>query len=369
MDRTHGIEQLQELAPWVTDHSGSEELPRKLVYVYYCEVCNSVLALRSKFDYLQSFLYTTADECPTCHFRLEMSLRCRALNIRIPIGLISGNGAKRNVPHHSMTQSSPSNLELLLNSKVTSPLERTSQFESPPLSFGGNFLDERCGGVYARQLTVLYGEKSCQTVAEQLCVRSQLPIDAGGFDSASVFIDGGNTFDVYHVSNYAALLQLDRDEALRRIKVSRAFTCYQLVNLLVEKLPELLCEEKVRLVVVASLLEMFMDPEIDAKEAKHTVNFLSAFLARFARENDVALVVTCSTRKNDAALRQFLTSRAQVVLKAERIEHKTTFVLEKHLAKQRTWPTVDNYSVQQFCQLNTEEMRVQSQLNYVNTGP
>ncbi len=363
MDQTHRIERLQELELWTSYHSGQEEPPKRLVYVHYCDICNSVLALRSKLDHLQSFLHTTADRCPTCHFRLDLSLRCRALNIRTPIDLFSGSSTKRSVSLHGLMQSSFSNLALLPNDKATqtTPLEKRLQSESPPLSFGENFLDELCGGVHARQLTVLYGEKVCQTMAERLCVRSQLPIAMGGFDATSVFIDGGNTFDVYQVSNYACILQLDRDEVLRRIKVSRAFTCYQLVNLIVEKLPALLCEEKVRLVVIANLLDMFMDPEIDLNETKQTVNFLSGFLTRFARENNIALVVTCPTSKDgrDALLRQFLTSRAQVVLKAKRAGREMIFALEKHPIKQWTSRTVDDYCAKQISRFNTEKLQVQ----------
>ncbi len=161
---------------------------------------------------------------------------------------------------------------------------------------------------------------------------------SGGYDATSVFIDGGNTFDVYQISNYAHTLHLNRDEVLRRIKVSRAFTCYQLVNLVVEKLPELLREEKVRLVVIAHILSMFTDPDVDLNEAKRTVNFLSGSLARFANENNVAVVATCplSMDRREALLRQFLTGRAQVVLKAERSGHQGSFVLEKHPVK--PWP-------------------------------
>jgi hypothetical protein len=89
-------------------------------------------------------------------------------------------------------------------------------------------------------------------------------------------------------------------------------------------------------VVIGNLLDMFLDPEIEANEAQQTVDFLSAFLARFVHDNNVALVVTCPVGKaRDGLLRQFLTSRAQVVLKAERMSgRKPRFVLKKHPAKQ-----------------------------------
>lgn len=345
MGNTYGTVQLQELEPWTSDHHSVETPPKRLVYVYYCEICNSILILSDKLDYRPSFLYSVSDECPTCHFKLESSLRCHAVNLRIPAELFTKTLAKRHTLsrqlNHLSTTTPPSRLmpklESLLNSKATpiSPLEEISPPKSPALSFGEDFLDRLCGGVYTEQLTVLYGDRVCKTIAERLCVRSQLPLKKGGFDAASVFIDGGNSFDLYQISNYAFKLQLDCDETLRRIKVSRAFTCYQLVNLIVEKLPKLLCQEEIRLVVIGNLLDMFLDPEIEANETQQTVNFLSAFLARFVRDNNVALVVTCPVGKaRDGLLRQFLTSRAQVVLKAERMSgRKSRFVLKKHPTK------------------------------------
>lgn len=334
----HRIEQLQELEPWISG-SSNVEFPKRRVYIYYCEICNSVLALRSNLDHLQSFLYTTTDDCPTCHFRLEISLRCRALNIRIPNDLLRVSGTQPDMLPRHMIPSTFSTLAAFLNSSITQTHESKSvkQPEKPPLTFGHNFLDKFCGGVYAQQLAVLYGEKVCQTIAEQLCVRVQLPIESGGLNARSVFIDGGNAFDIYHVSDYAATLHLDRDKVLRGINVSRAFTCYQLVNLIVEKLPKLLRDQRIGVVVVSNLLDLFMDSEVDLNETKHTINFLSGFLAKCARENRIALAITCPAHKDseDDLFRQFLTSRAQIVLRAERRGRKVVFDIEKHPAKER----------------------------------
>jgi hypothetical protein len=191
-------------------------------------------------------------------------------------------------------------------------------------------------------LTVLYGGKICQAIAEQLCVRAQLPIEIGGLDAKSIFIDGGNTFKLYHISNYAATLHLNRDEIPHGIDVSRPFTCYQLVNLIVEKLPQLLCEKRVGVVIISNILDLFMDSGVDLTEIKQAVNFLSNFLTQFARENRIALVVTCSAHKDDCDtfLRQLLTNRAQIVLKTERRGHEANIAPEKHPTKQRTSRTV-----------------------------
>ena len=339
MESVCKIEQLQEL--WLKADSQPEEPPKRCVYVYYCGICNSVLALRNKLEHLHGFLYAIADECPTCHFQLALSLRCRAFTTKISNDALS-ELRNRNVSVGDFSDSIGNKACLF---------EKASLHEKQSLSFG-EVLSEL--SAYSRQFSLLYGEKACQAVAEQLCVRSQLSSDKGGLGAASVFIDGGNTFDIYRVSNYARILELDRDTALRRIKVSRAFTCYQLVNLVIEKLPKLLREEETGLVVVANLLDMFMDPEIDRVEATRTVNFLSGRLARLAREENMVLVVTCPKQKDDCdgALRQFIVNCAHVVLRAELIGREPSFVLEKHPT--REWPKRISNRGQRPGQLNVE---------------
>ena len=333
------IKQLQELAVWFSD--SSEELPKRLVYVYYCEICNSILALRSKFEYRQTLLNSADARCRSCHFSLDAAVRCRVFRLRIPTSILPRERVQSPSSHNGTPRNSFSTLESLLNAEKTmsnicyTP-SRSSGIEEVSLKFDIKEIDEMCGGLNKRQFAVLYGSKVCQAVVERLCVRSQLPVDEGGLGAASVFIDGGNTFDVYHVSECATSLYLDRDEALRKIQVSRAFTCYRLVNLIIDKLPNLLTsQQNIGFVAISNILDLFLDSEIDEKEAKHTINFLSNFLTQLAREKRVALIVTCPSqrKRSDAALRQFLTSRANIVLRAEQRDREMKFTLEKHPTK------------------------------------
>lgn len=333
------VKQLQELAVWFLD--SSEELPKRLVYVYYCEICNSILALRSELQYRQTILNDAVSRCPNCHFSLDATIRCRAFKLRIPISVL---------PRTRRGQLLPSNCEAPRNSfpvfesvlnatrsmSNTCPIPNCSSGAGEiPLRFEVKELDEICGGLNRHHFAILHGDKVAQAIVERLCVRSQLPVDEGGFDAASVFIDGGNTFDVYHVSQYAATLHLNRDEALRKIQVSRAFTCYQLVNLIIDKLPILLSQHNIGLVTISNILDLFLDSEIDEEEVKHAINFLSNFLAQLARAKRIAVIVTCSAQEklNAAVLRQFLTSRANVVLRAEQHGREMQFTLEKHPTK------------------------------------
>ena len=104
----------------------------------------------------------------------------------------------------------------------------------------------------------------------------------------------------------------------------------------------LLSQQNIGLVVISNILDLFMDSEVDLKETKHTVNFLTSFLVQLAREERIALVATCSTQinRNSALLHQFLTSRAQVVLRAEQRAREVHFTVEKHPIKQPATRTI-----------------------------
>ncbi|MCP4418015.1 MAG: hypothetical protein GY805_15440, partial [Chloroflexi bacterium] len=45
-------------------------------------------------------------------------------------------------------------------------------------------------------------------------------------------LDGGNSYDALYVARYIRRHTVRLDEALKRISVARAFTCYQMVTLL-----------------------------------------------------------------------------------------------------------------------------------------
>jgi hypothetical protein len=51
-----------------------------------------------------------------------------------------------------------------------------------------------------------------------------------------ILIDGANSFNPYHVTHYSRLFGVDERRAMRRIQLSRAFTCHQMTALLGERL-------------------------------------------------------------------------------------------------------------------------------------
>ncbi|MEM2111343.1 MAG: hypothetical protein QXX08_05645 [Candidatus Bathyarchaeia archaeon] len=205
------------------------------------------------------------------------------------------------------------------------------------LSSGIKELDDLLGGLKTGELVVFHGSAICHYVTEILCVRSQMRREDGGLDSSVVFIDGGNIFDPYFISETACLYGLKPDEILNSIWVSRAFTSYQLVALITEKLPMFLDANPSRIVVVSDIAALFCDSGIGILEAIKIFNRVVLSLWKLAREQDIVLIVSSSWSSSERKrrLEQFLFGRADIVVGFEETDSDLKISLEKHPSKTR----------------------------------
>ena len=106
----------------------------------------------------------------------------------------------------------------------------------------------------------------------RLCGRALMSKRQGGFESTNViFIDAGNDSDVYQCVNFARQYGLSIKKVLQSIMITRAFTIYQLADLIIYQLPRIVQQFNTKVIVVISdLLNMFTqehDPNIDHNEA------------------------------------------------------------------------------------------------------
>jgi hypothetical protein len=108
---------------------------------------------------------------------------------------------------------------------------------------------------------------SSQKLIERLAVRAQLPHRYGGLDSHVVLVDAGNSSDPYLGINFARQYGLDIKNVLSKIISSRAFTVYQLENLITNELLDVISKYNAKLVVISELLTMFDDPYLDKKDS------------------------------------------------------------------------------------------------------
>lgn len=119
------------------------------------------------------------------------------------------------------------------------------------------------------------GQKVCilgihtQKILERMCIRAQLPHRYGGLDTNVLLIDGSNSSDLYLCIDFAQQYGIDIRNALGRIITSRAFTVYQLANLITNELQNAIKQYNSKIVIISNLLYFFTnDPYLNIKEMK-----------------------------------------------------------------------------------------------------
>jgi hypothetical protein len=203
----------------------------------------------------------------------------------------------------------------------------------PRLSLNMLGVDDLFPGFAQGEFAILQGSPSVTSLTSLLCVRAQLPAQLGGLSSNVVFIDGGNTFRLYKIARLAQLNQLDPEEVLGRIFVSRAFTAYQLTSLIMEKLEQTISKYNAKLVVISDIASLFLDTDVPNEEAQRVYSQIVSYLSNLARKLSVIIVATYlpyDGSKRNESLQQMTFQRASTVLSLSKTAYTREVTLEKH---------------------------------------
>jgi hypothetical protein len=97
--------------------------------------------------------------------------------------------------------------------------------------------------------------------------------------------DGGNRFDGYFIARLARRLSSNPHAVLERVQLSRAFTCFQLAQL-IENAPAAL-HSSGEVLFVLDLLTTFYDESVPLRESEHLLTKTIAHLKRLASSGPV----------------------------------------------------------------------------------
>lgn len=167
----------------------------------------------------------------------------------------------------------------------------------PHFSLGFPRLDSLLRPLSEGRLVAFSGGES-SAVAELAAFRAQLPIEAGGLDSAILFIDGGNRSDPYLFSSFAMQRRLKPAAAMRRVATCRVFTFYQLGDLITNHLVRAVDDYGTKLVVVSDLLGTFNEPELEEREARRVLRAVEEGISA-AKKHALILVTLPASNKHD----------------------------------------------------------------------
>jgi hypothetical protein len=129
-------------------------------------------------------------------------------------------------------------------------------------------------------------------------------------------LDGANSFNAYVVAKLARRWGYAPEPILGRIKLSRAFTCYQMKELVTQRLVSVLGPPRETAIFCLGLLETFYDEDVKLVDAVRMIKMISVMFTTLAQRGYTILITTREPRaeqKDRMVLLNLLKASAQRV--------------------------------------------------------
>jgi hypothetical protein len=156
-------------------------------------------------------------------------------------------------------------------------------------------VDRFVGGLKPSWFVFFWGGGFADRLVERYCVNALIQSSQGRLGGAgknAVFFDAGMSFDPYSVASLARVWRFSAAEALDRVVVARAFTCYELWSL-ISDLPRLLDQYNARLVVISGVFRLFAAVDnVKQSEAERILDFVGRRVIDVCRERNVLCIAT-----------------------------------------------------------------------------
>ncbi|CAN5543940.1 hypothetical protein BH18THE1_BH18THE1_00340 [soil metagenome] len=102
---------------------------------------------------------------------------------------------------------------------------------------------------------------------------------------------------MYQYVEFGRQYGLNTKQVLQRVVVTRVFTLYQFVHLIVYKLPNMIHKFNAKLILIPDLFDMFIQDEIDIKEAKSLIKEIMDAILILSCENNILFITSILLNK------------------------------------------------------------------------
>ena len=163
------------------------------------------------------------------------------------------------------------------------------------LTFGNGIDSELLPrGLPRHALSFLYGIGT-ERMMNVLCVNS-----VKAFDSHAIFVDASNSADPYLVAKLSGTKKRSPDRArkiLDSILIIRAFTCYQLYDIIAKRLPRLVRECKANSIFVSGVDYLFNEQDNSKAEIEKLQTLMSSHLTSIASDKKTTVEFVIASAK------------------------------------------------------------------------
>ena len=165
------------------------------------------------------------------------------------------------------------------------------------ITTGSNKLDELLlGGIETQSITEFFGDfgSGKTQICHTLCVTCQLPLDQGGLEGVTIYVDTEGTFRPERLVQIAESKGLDADEILKNVVLCKVYNSNHL-ELVVRGLSRFIEKYNAKLLIVDSIISLHRAEFIGRgtlANRQQRLNKLVHRLLRLAEIYNIAVVVT-----------------------------------------------------------------------------
>src|SRR5437867_13411389 len=232
---------------------------------------------------------------------------------------------------------------------MVQPVPELRAISRPALTTSVPTLDRLLGSFDAGKVTLIdSGSDFVFHLTTLLCVRAVME------GHEVVFLDGGNSVDPHGMVATGKRVGLTREEILPRVHVARAFTCHQMTTLILDMLDKKIEETQAGLVVLACLPTMYLDEDVELREAHQLFQRSMRAIRQTVGEREVVGFVTnaglAKLNRRRSIRRQLYESADRVIRVTHRkgvirIDRLDTGTSEWYAAVPPDQTTMDDFAV------------------------
>jgi RecA/RadA recombinase len=201
------------------------------------------------------------------------------------------------------------------------------------ISMGINALDNLLGGGAEAGLTHLfYGDRCLYDDFLKCAVNGQMPKEKGGTDSPVIIIDSANMIKIERLTDISYELDLDPEEVMDRIYISRAFNASQTYDLVMNELEGFFKRLPARILMVTGLPNLFIEEGLTS-EGLQQISHMASRLMTFTLKRDLFTFISAPASQksvNNPAGGRSLASNCQVHVRVEESRSYVRYSLTKH---------------------------------------
>lgn len=283
-------------------------------HVYYCNNCLQVLLIEKEKPINQYKTETLSRQaCPGCQLSLSESLSVRTAN------------SSSKIASWKNPQINLQAIKQLYNAKFIRASSTRGLFSKI------TFIDNLIGGLRSDSVALITGTTIPHLLAERYSVSVQLPESLGGLSSSALFIDGGNSFDVYLFTSIAREYGIDYQKALENITISRAFTPYELLQLIRHTIDEVFEDHQPEVLVISNIFSLFT--EDFEEESSRMIHELGEGIIRVSKMRQIPIIITSTCNEyHEFLFRNYCNIRVHF----QEEKYCIRSVLSRHPSKKRT---------------------------------